>query len=64
MHVSLRSAVTLAVCAGGIYASYLTQGVVQEQLAIKRFGPTAERFMGLKVPSSTLSCFTDCSRSA
>ncbi len=50
MHVSLRSAVTLAVCAGGIYASYLTQGVVQEQLAIKRFGPNAERFTGLKVP--------------
>jgi solute carrier family 35 (UDP-galactose transporter), member B1 len=28
----------LLICVGGIYASYLTQGVVQELLATKRYG--------------------------
>jgi hypothetical protein len=28
----------LMICVGGIYASYLTQGVVQELLATKRYG--------------------------
>jgi hypothetical protein len=56
---SLRQAATLAVCAGGIYASYLTQGVVQEALAIKRFGPTRERFEGLKALNGvqSVACF-------
>ena len=37
----LRTAGLLLLCAGGIYASYLTQGIVQETLATKRFGPDA-----------------------
>ena len=34
----LKSVGLLLLCAGGIYASYLTQGVVQEVLATKKFG--------------------------
>ena len=37
----------LLICGAGVYASYLTQGVVQEALATKRFGPNAARFNGL-----------------
>lgn len=40
-------AATLLLCGAGVYASYLTQGVVQEALATKRFGPNAARFNGL-----------------
>lgn len=35
----LQTAGLLLICAGGIYASYLTQGIVQETLATKKFGP-------------------------
>lgn len=35
----LQTAGLLLLCAGGIYASYLTQGIVQETLATKKFGP-------------------------
>ena len=37
----------LLVCGAGVYVSYLTQGVVQEALATKRFGANATRFNGL-----------------
>ena len=33
------SALRLAVCTAGIYASYLTQGLVQEQLSTRRCAP-------------------------
>jgi len=39
----LRSLLALAFCVLGIYASYLTQGVVQETLSTKKFGPQGER---------------------
>ncbi|GBG87156.1 hypothetical protein CBR_g44614 [Chara braunii] len=34
----------LAVCVAGIYVSYLTQGVLQENLSTKRFEPDGRRF--------------------
>ncbi|KAI7838118.1 hypothetical protein COHA_008049 [Chlorella ohadii] len=43
----LRSLLALAFCVLGIYASYLTQGVVQETLSTKKFGPQGERFSHL-----------------
>ncbi|CAG9461760.1 unnamed protein product [Pedinophyceae sp. YPF-701] len=39
-----RKAAALALCVVGIYGSYLTQGVVSEELASKTFGPAQERF--------------------
>ena len=36
---NVRTLGLLLVCTGGIYASYLTQGVVQESLATIKFGP-------------------------
>lgn len=43
----LRQALLLLSCVAGIYASYLTQGVVQETLSTKKFGPQGERFTHL-----------------
>lgn len=40
----LRSALALLMCVAGIYGAYLTQGVVQESLSIKKFGPEEVRF--------------------
>lgn len=37
----------LLACVSGIYGAYLTQGVVQETLSTKRFGPQGERFTHL-----------------
>jgi UDP-galactose transporter B1 len=39
MRSDLKTTGILLFCTAGIYAAYLTQGVVQERLAIKRFGP-------------------------
>lgn len=49
----------LLVAAGGIYASYLTQGVVQEALSMKRFGLQQERFPYLKALNGiqSVACF-------
>ena len=43
----LATLLSLAFCVLGIYASYLTQGVVQETLSTKKFGPEGERFSHL-----------------
>ncbi|KAL4457645.1 hypothetical protein ABPG75_012510 [Micractinium tetrahymenae] len=43
----LRQTLLLAACVAGIYASYLTQGVVQETLSTKKFGPQGARFAHL-----------------
>jgi len=43
----LARALALAYGAAGIYAAYLTQGVVQEKLATRRYGPAGDRFPGL-----------------
>jgi len=37
----------LGVCAAGIYLSYLTQGLVQEDVSTRRYGPAQERFPAL-----------------
>ncbi|CAI7788151.1 unnamed protein product [Closterium sp. NIES-54] len=39
-----KRAFLLAVCVTGIWAAYLTQGVVQENLSTKRFAPDNRRF--------------------
>ena len=39
----LKSALLLGVCVAGIYASYLTQGVVQETLSTKKCGANGAR---------------------
>ncbi len=43
----LRSILQLLACVAGIYSSYLTQGVVQEALSTKQFGPEGSRFAHL-----------------
>ncbi|CAI0387592.1 unnamed protein product [Linum tenue] len=40
----LRRVILLAFCIAGIWAAYIYQGVVQETLSTKRFGPDGERF--------------------
>ncbi|GAQ77934.1 UDP-galactose transporter, partial [Klebsormidium nitens] len=42
--IDLKKVLTLGVCVGGIWASYLTQGLLQEQLSTKKFGPDGRRF--------------------
>lgn len=42
--VEAKRAFLLVFAASGIYASYLTQGIVQENLSTKRYGPLSERF--------------------
>ncbi|BDA40637.1 Solute carrier family 35 member B1 [Coccomyxa sp. Obi] len=56
---NLKSVGLLLLCAGGIYASYLTQGVVQEVLATKKFGPENRRFTHLKTLNGvqSVACF-------
>ena len=41
------TALMLAGCVAGIYMAYLTQGVVQEKLSTKTFGPERARFVHL-----------------
>lgn len=36
--------ILLVFCVGGIWASYLTQGVLQEDLSLKKFAPDGKRF--------------------
>ena len=43
----LARAAALAYGTAGIYAAYLTQGIVQEKLATRRYGPAGDRFPGL-----------------
>ena len=45
---NIRTVGLLLLCTGGIYASYLTQGVVQESLATLKFGPN-ERYVATSV---------------
>lgn len=39
--------ISLLFCVAGIYGAYLTQGVVQETLSTKKFGPDGRRFTHL-----------------
>ncbi|CAI0387609.1 unnamed protein product [Linum tenue] len=43
-NAGLRRVILLAFCIAGIWAAYIYQGVVQETLSTKRFGPDGERF--------------------
>ncbi len=49
----------LGLCVIGIYASYLTQGVVQERLSTTRYGLFGARFEQLKALNGiqSLACF-------
>lgn len=38
----------LLFCVVGIYSAYLTQGIVSEDLQLKKYGPSAERFKNLE----------------
>lgn len=53
------SAGLLVFCVAGIYGSYLTQGVVSEHLAMRRYGPEQERFKHLEAlnGAQSLVCF-------
>ncbi|XP_023732112.1 UDP-galactose/UDP-glucose transporter 3 [Lactuca sativa] len=42
--VGLRRALELAFCIAGIWSAYIYQGVLQETVSTKRFGPDKERF--------------------
>ncbi|GIL63718.1 hypothetical protein Vafri_17744 [Volvox africanus] len=55
----LGSVALLLFCVAGIYASYLTQGVVNEHLAIKRYGDQQERFRNLEAlnGAQAVTCF-------
>ena len=50
---NIRTLGLLLLCTGGIYASYLTQGVVQESLATMKFGPN-ERYLTAPVTSLSM----------
>ncbi|KAK9810512.1 hypothetical protein WJX72_012024 [[Myrmecia] bisecta] len=54
-----RTAAWLLLCVVGIYASYLTQGVVQEKLSTTRYGAAGERFPELKALNGvqSVACF-------
>ncbi|KAJ1691214.1 hypothetical protein LUZ63_015369 [Rhynchospora breviuscula] len=39
-----KRVLVLAFCVAGIWSAYITQGVLQETLSTKRFGPEAKRF--------------------
>lgn len=44
----IRNVFQLLLCVGGIYSAYLTQGLVSEHLAVKKYGPQEERFRHLE----------------
>lgn len=54
-----RTLVQLLVCVVGIYASYLTQGLLQENLSLKKYGLLGERFPELKALNGvqSITCF-------
>ncbi|GAB4820773.1 hypothetical protein N2152v2_007819 [Parachlorella kessleri] len=55
----VRTVLQLATCVAGIYGAYLTQGVIQETLSTKKFGPAGERFTHLSSLNAVQSwaCF-------
>ncbi|PNH03674.1 UDP-galactose/UDP-glucose transporter 3 [Tetrabaena socialis] len=56
---TLGTALLLLFAVAGIYCSYLTQGIVHEHLAIKRYGEQQERFRNLEAlnGAQALTCF-------
>jgi solute carrier family 35 (UDP-galactose transporter), member B1 len=55
----LKSALSLLFCVAGIYAAFLTQGIVSEHLAMKLYGEQKERFRDLEALNGvqSLTCF-------
>jgi UDP-galactose transporter B1 len=53
------AAAQLALCVSGIYAAYLTQGLVSEHLQMKRYGERGERFANLEAlnGAQAAACF-------
>lgn len=49
LRTRVAAALTLAACAAGIYASYITQGLVSEHLQLRRYGARGERFAHFEV---------------
>ncbi|KAK8939689.1 UDP-galactose/UDP-glucose transporter 3 [Platanthera guangdongensis] len=43
-HISVLRVIVLCFCVAGIWASYIYQGVLQETISTKRFGPNGNRF--------------------
>lgn len=56
---TVRNGLLLLFCTAGIYAAYLTQGVVSEHLQMKRYGSESERFTHLESlnGAQSLVCF-------
>ena len=54
-----KAAWQLPLCVAGIYASYLTQGLLQESLSVKKYGLLGDRFPELKALTGTqaITCF-------
>lgn len=50
---TFKSAIKLLICVFGIYTAYITQGIFQETLSTKKFGPDQTRFPHL----ATLNAF-------
>ncbi|KAJ7516000.1 hypothetical protein O6H91_22G038500 [Diphasiastrum complanatum] len=59
MEKKFGQVMVLSVCVAGIWAAYVTQGVAQETLSTKRFGPDGERFQHLAFLNlaQSLMCF-------
>lgn len=57
--MDLKQLASLAFCVAGIYASYLTQGLVSEFLSTKQYGEEKERFKHLEALNAAQSfvCF-------
>jgi len=49
--LSLLPVLQFLLCTGGIYASYLTQGIIQETLSTEAFGPDRQHFKNLSILS-------------
>jgi UDP-galactose transporter B1 len=49
LRTRLAALLALSVCAAGIYASYITQGLVSEHLQLRRYGASSERFAHFEV---------------
>lgn len=56
---TMSKVVAFGICVGGIYASYITQGYVSEELSKREYGPDHERFPHLQslVFFQCVACF-------
>eukprot|EP00879_Flechtneria_rotunda_P006396 GHRR01006720.1.p1 GENE.GHRR01006720.1~~GHRR01006720.1.p1 ORF type:complete len:369 (+),score=67.39 GHRR01006720.1:115-1107(+) len=59
MPSQLQSGLLLLVCVAGIYAAYLTQGIVSEHLQLAQYGASKQRFQNLETlnGAQSLVCF-------